>query len=381
MHGCITRGLLGAATTALVLGTTTPAHAGCESTVANSCVNADMFWPKAGPTRFAFVGGSEMTARDQIAFGLITSYASRPIVLLTASPGGLGSTQTAVDNMVTSTFAFAYGVTERLSLDALLPVTFFQDGTGTSPITGGGPLPTTAMRDVRFGASYAIAMRDRVAPRTAMKYDGLGVAARFYASGPTGDSAGFARDRTAVLAPSISIDARFGRLLVAAEASARVRPATSLLGSRIGTQVGGSVGASFDLLPRELLTLQGEAYAFYNMPAQRTLLVTSASISELEGTGHLVPAEWSASLRSAPFLGGDMAFTAGGGAAIPFESATLLAPRFRFILGLSYAPLGRDSDHDHVPDRNDKCPNDPQIKSYPPRDGCTHLAPPDAPQP
>lgn len=357
------------------LAMTRRANARCENDLVNSCVNSDLLWPKAGPNRFTFVGSSETTARDQVAFGLITSYSSRPIVVRTASPGAAGADQLAVDNVVTSTFTFAYAPSDRLSIDAMIPVTFIQNGTGPSVITGGDALPATAMRDMRFGISYALLPHERKMPVRGFT-PSFGSVARMYVSAPTGDNKGFSSDRTAVFAPSLAGDLRLGPLLFAGEIGARIRPSTSLLGARIGTMLGGGLGASFDILPRDLLTLQAEGYVFYNTPEQRQLNVTPTSITETAaGGGHLVPAEWSVSARSAPFLAGDMAFTAGGGGAIPFESGTLLAPRFRFMLGIVYAPLGRDTDGDSVLDRVDRCPNDAQVRGYPPRDGCEHLTP------
>jgi hypothetical protein len=94
---------------------------------------------------------------------------------------------------------------------------------------------------------------------------------------------------------------------------------------------------------------------------------------------HIVPAEWTLSARTAPLLAGDLAFSLGGGGAIPIGDSAITAPRFRFTLGIVYAPLGRDSDGDGVVDKLDKCPHDAQApSSYPPRDGCTHTTPPEA---
>src|SRR3989442_180055 len=95
----------------------------CSNPLTSSCINGDSFWPNAGPQRFFAVGGTETVAERQVAFGLVTSYLSRPIVLRVASPGPGGSDQFAVDNQVDSNFLFAYGVTDRLQLDLALPIT------------------------------------------------------------------------------------------------------------------------------------------------------------------------------------------------------------------------------------------------------------------
>ena len=118
----------------ITVGSESDAHAKeCTNPLVNTCINSDTFWPNPGPTRFATVGGTETVARGQVAFGLVATYLSRPVVLRVASPGPGGSDQYVVDNQVTGNFLFAYGVTERLQLDFALPVTFVQTGAGTSP--------------------------------------------------------------------------------------------------------------------------------------------------------------------------------------------------------------------------------------------------------
>ncbi len=59
----------------------------------------------------------------------------------------------------------------------------------------------------------------------------------------------------------------------------------------------------------------------------------------------IIPAEWTLGLRSAPFAGGDVSFFGGGGGLVLIgPSGSIVVPRFRFILGVTYAPTNRDSD-------------------------------------
>ena len=81
-----------------------------------------------------------------------------------AQPGPGGSDQNAIDDQVNGTFLWAYGVTNRLELDLAVPLTFIQSGAGLSPLTGGNALKDTAVRDMRFGFTYAILPHARVAP-------------------------------------------------------------------------------------------------------------------------------------------------------------------------------------------------------------------------
>ncbi len=361
----------------------------CTNPLVSTCINSDTYWPHAGPMRMQTVGSAETTDEGQVAFGLVTSYLSRPIVLKIASPGPGGSRQNVVDNQVNANFLWAYGVTRRLQLDFALPATVIQDGAGTSPITGGPTLRDTAVRDLRFGLAYSIIPRPRVDletlanpranPRATNNASGVyGLVTRFEVSAPTGDRDQFAGERTAVFVPSITGDYRRGRWFGGAELGWRVRPTTEFAGARIGQQFLFALGVGADILPKELLAVSAEAHALYNLPEQHDTAQTLAGLSSHPNGSHIVPAEWTLAARTAPLLAGDIAFSLGGGGAIPLGDAAITAPRFRFTLGIIYAPLGRDSDGDGVPDKQDRCPHDAQSeRSYPPRDGCTHENPPE----
>ena len=121
-----------------LLSSASVARAGdCDSRLLSTCIDSDTLWPHAGPQRFVAVGGTETVPRSNVSFGLVASYQSRPIVVHLPSPGPAGSDRTVIDNQLSSTFLFGYGVTDRLELDLALPITLLQDGSGASLITGG----------------------------------------------------------------------------------------------------------------------------------------------------------------------------------------------------------------------------------------------------
>ena len=366
-----------------VLALTRSAEASdCTNPLVSTCINSDTYWPHAGPMRMQTVGGVETTDEGQVSFGLVTSYLSRPIVLHIASPGPGGSDQNVVDNQVNANFLWAYGVTKRLELDFALPATLIQSGAGTSPITGGASLRDTAVRDLRFGLTYALIPRARIDLQTQEEHKDQGVfglTSRFEVSAPTGDRDQFAGDRTAVFVPSVAGDYRRGRWFGGAEAALRIRPTTEFAGARVGNEIMLAAGAGLDILPKELLSASAEAHAFLNLAEQHDTTQTLTGLASISNGKYIVPAEWTVSARSAPLLAGDVAFSLGGGGALPIGDSAITTPRFRFTLGLVYAPLGRDSDGDGVLDKSDRCPHDAQSPaSYPPRDGCTHESPPDA---
>jgi hypothetical protein len=305
-----------------------------DCSVPNStCINSDVLWPHAGPARFLGVGSADTVAAGQLGFGLLTTYLSRPIPFLVPAPGGRGGTQYVINDQVNGDFLFSYGVTNRLELDFVLPLTFGQGGAGLEPVVGGTPLHDTAQRDLRFGAAYAIVPHLRLAPDPPSASghgpeDAFGLVARFEMSAPSGDRSQFAGERTAVYIPSLAADLRAGPAFFGAEFGARIRPVTELEGARVGTQLVAGVGAGVDLLPHELLAATLEAWAMPTLASQ--------------GTGPaLVPSEWQLAARSSPLSSGDLSIQLGGGTQIPFGAADeITRPRFRVSLSIRWAPSG-----------------------------------------
>jgi OOP family OmpA-OmpF porin len=338
----------------------------CTNPLVNTCINSDTLWPNPGPQRFATVNGTETVGTGLVAFGLLASYQSRPILLRVASPGPGGSDQYVVDNQVTGNFLFAYGVTDRLQLDFALPVTFIQTGAGVSPLSGGADLRDTAVRDLRFGLAYALVPRERISPAAAGERGGTGnlwaLAARLTIAAPTGDSDQFAGERTAVFAPNIAGDFRTGRFFAGLDFGARLRPITEFAGARVGTQLTTGLGAGFDVLSRDLLSFTAEARSYINFAEQHDTAQSAFGTTSRPNGKSITPAEWMVAARSAPFLSGDITFFAGGGGPIPIGDPAITVPRFRFLLGATYAPTARDTDHDGIPDKNDDCPTQAGVR-------------------
>jgi OOP family OmpA-OmpF porin len=316
----------------------------CSGTV-SSCMNDDLLWPHAGPSQFVAVGSTQTIAPGQLGFGLVTSYLNSPIVLRDPSPPP-GSDQPAVKDLVNGTFLWSYGVTDRLELDIAVPLTFGQGGTGLEPITGGYGLKDTAVRDMRFGFAYAVVAHKRAGSDTGP----FGLAARLEVSAPTGDSDQFAGEGTGVFVPSVSADWRQDRLFAGAELGARIRPTTQLESGRIGTELLAVLGVGYDVLPRHGLAATLEAWALPDLVRQAQ--IGAGNVSTLTSS-YIVPSEWQLGARWAPLRGGDLSIQASGGGGIPIGAEDrVTTPKFRFTLGVRWAPLGRDTDGDgrHGPD-------------------------------
>jgi hypothetical protein len=332
----------------------------CDNPITSACINSDTLWPHVGPSRFVAIGGTETIEQGKIGFGVLASYQSRPIVLTVPSPGPLGTNLNAVNDQVNATFMFEYGITKKLEIGVALPLTLGQGGSGTSGLTGGEDLRDTAVRDMRFGFAYSVLDKPKLDPTLAKKphaTDGLGLAVRFEMSAPTGDKDQFAGEQSAVFIPSLAADYRIGQLFFAGEAGARLRSTDEFVGARVGSQLAFALGAGFDILSRERLTVTGEARALPTLTEQHDAEQTVAGVTSNPNGRFITPAEWLLAVRSAPFRGGDFAGQIGGGGAIPFggESA-ITTPRFRFILSIVFEPKGLDSDGDGVLDRDDQCP-------------------------
>ena len=343
------------------------------SGVLSPCINDDTLWAHAGPSLFESIGDTDTVAAGQLGFGLVASYLSRPIVLHVKSPGGAGSDQYVVNDLANGAFLWSYGVTDRLELDVALPLTFGQSGAGLAPVTGGDGLKDTAVRDMRFGFAYAILPRSRVDPDlvggTALARRSVwGLAGRLEVSAPTGDRDQFAGERSAVFAPTLAADFRSGRWFVAAEVGARVRPTVQLLQARVGSQIEAALGVGYRILPRELLSAEVEAWALPTVTSQADITRQGNAYASQPNGAALVPAEWQLSARTAPLRGDDVSIQIGGGGAIPLSGdSAMTTPRYRFMLGVRWAPLRRDSDADGVPDMTDKCPSIPASGT---EDGC-----------
>jgi outer membrane protein OmpA-like peptidoglycan-associated protein len=334
----------------------------------STCIDSDNLWPKAGPSLFTSVGGATITPPGQMSFGLVTSFQKRPLSLRLPSADPAGTVVPLVDNQFDATFLWSVGLGSRFELTVAAPVTLFQDGFGLSAVTDQKPteLVRTAIRDPRLGLTYALV------PRPVTTADGLAVAVRTDVTLPTGDRDVYASGGSFVGIPAIAAEWRSGRLAIAAEAGARLRSTHELAGTRIGSQLVESVGASWDVRPNELLAVTAEVFSLQTLASQSTT-TRDATGALVDGPSRAMnaPTEWLAGLRSAPALAGDVTLHAAFGTSIPLSDNDATQPRYRFVGGVRYAPLGRDRDGDGILDRDDKCPDQPEDRDgFEDEDGC-----------
>ncbi len=322
----------------------------------STCIEVDNLWARPGGGPFASVGSGLTAAPGGLSFALLASYASRPLRLEIASPDAeRGRSAYVVDNVVSGSFAMAFGVTDRLELSLVSPVTFYQDGSGYGAVLGGETTPTRSVaRDPRFGVGYALVPRARVGSS-----DGLSLVGRFELGVPLGDGSAFAGAGAATYVPSITGELRRGRFLGAAELGARIRPERPIADVSWGSQLSAALGGSVQVYDPWRLAVGLEAFALAGLTAREG------------GSAPPMPIEWLGSVRTAPWLGGDLAASLGGGTSMPISDSNATAPRFRVTLGLSYTPRGLDLDGDGVLDRDDRCPDVPEDRDgFQDADGC-----------
>jgi hypothetical protein len=317
----------------------TSARAACEPRL-STCIDADTFWPHAGPAYFNVVGGTATTAPGVIGFGWATTYVARPIVLLLPSSQPSGTEVAAVDHLWNATFLFSYGLTDRIEATLALPTTFYRTGTGISALTeqSSQEIARTAMRDLRVGTAFALLP---ASPRSAHRFS---LTTRFELALPTGDESSFSGDRTVVGLPAIAAQFRQSGLVLGGEIGARLRTAADLMGTRVGHQLVFSFGMGGELLGGDKLGVLLEAFALPTLVAQHELAPASSEGRLVSGNRPpLMPTEWLASVRTGELLSGDMAVSLGAGGSLGLTGESgVTSPAYRVVFAVRYAPRTRE---------------------------------------
>jgi hypothetical protein len=311
----------------------------------SSCFDPDNLWPSAGATRFLSIAPAEATPPSELAFVSALTFISRPVQLNVPSPDPEGRDVRVVSDALNLTLAFAYGATKELELGLALPTTLHQSGAGAEGITSQSsqPLSRSAVHDPRLGVGLALPV-----PRAAVLAAGLAAKARFELGVPLGDEELYAGDSGFFAAPSLAISFRRSTVYGGAELGARIRKSVPFATARIGSELTSSVGLGVDILNRELLSFGVEAYVLPVLVAQPGRDTPGDRVHD----GLLVPAEWLASLRSAPFSDKRFSLQLGGGTGIALSSeihdgpdgsstthfAGVTTPRWRGIFSVRYTP-------------------------------------------
>ncbi len=328
---------------------------GSAHSLGSSCIDVDNLWLRPGASLFLASGATESTPAGEVGFGVVVGYQRRPITLGLSGPSLDPRPVYVVDNQLNVSYLLALGITDRFELTLVAPVTFYQDGAGYNSILGTGEVLTrSVVRDPRLGAAWTLVGRERTADA-----DGFALTARFEVAAPLGDGEAFAGARGGTFVPAVTASYQASIFQATAEVGARIRAEEPMAGAMWGTQLSTSLGANVLVWNLPQLSVGAEAFALPVLAAQP------------DGAPDLVPAEWLASVRAAPFFAGDVFFQIAGGSSLPFTDSAATSPELRFLASGGYAPRALDSDRDGVLDRDDKCPGKKEDRDgFQDQDGC-----------
>ncbi len=298
-------------------------------------------------------------------FGAVAtlSYAHNPLVEeLYGAGGGLVGERKIIAHQLFGHFGVAYGIVDRLTLHASLPVAFVQEGTAPSPTS-------TALGDLRFGGRVRlIGGLEGDAPSP------FGLALDVSLLAPTGSRSAYASDG----------DVRFQGALLAEALPTRFLYVNANAGfqSRSEIDIGATTwkaptlmlatGAGFRT-HRDRLRVGVEATSqipVFVVSERPVAAVSSGGVSTFDDTA--LEALGVASFRFARGLHASM----GAG---PGLSQAIGTPDFRAVARFGWAldaernraQTAADRDRDGVPDAEDACPDVAGIKSADPRsNGC-----------
>ncbi|MDB4932053.1 MAG: hypothetical protein JWM10_4537, partial [Myxococcaceae bacterium] len=323
------RPALGAAALCFTLA---PSVARAQTVGTDTSIDAQTWWPAAGPTDHVALRSAMVSPSGAVGFGLLAHAMRQPLTLTPiANPA---DRRAAVDYAITTDFLWSVGILGRLQLSAAIPVVLAQSGDGARAVNapGAAALGDTALRDIRVELSWAIVQRERTADAR-----GLGLRLDVGAAIPFGDSKGFNGSASATFAPTVVVDYRSRYLSVTANVGARLRETSTIADLAVGSV--GVLGVGLAVRPVARLGLSVEY--LNTLP-----LVTRADFNTA------TTQELFAGLRYATDEAGDIELIAGGAA--PLATAPLV-PAWRALVGVSYAPRGNDADRDGVVDADDRC--------------------------
>ncbi len=324
-----TRSALGAAALWLALG---PSTASAQTVGTDTSVDAQTWWPAAGPADHVGLRSASVSPSGAVGFGLLAHAMRLPLTLTPqANPG---DRRPAVDYAISTDFLWSVGILNRFQLSAAIPVVLAQSGEGARAVSGSGAaaLGDTALRDIRVELSWAIVRRERVADAS-----GIGLRLDLGAAIPFGDDKGFNGSGGPTFAPMVVVDWRSRYLTATANLGARIRQTSTIADLAVGSV--GVLGAGLAVRPIQRLGITAE-------------YLTTVSLVTRDGFNTTFTQELFAGVRYATDEARDIELIAGGAA--PLTTAPLV-PAWRALVGVSYAPRGYDTDRDGIVDADDRC--------------------------
>jgi OmpA-OmpF porin, OOP family len=356
-----------------------------KAQLTNAPVDLQMFRPAMDSKGFITLNSSAVLGQFDTSFGLVVSYARKPLAF-TSTVGNPGQKSGfSVDNVVTPSLQGAVGFTKLphlgIELGLMLPISVLS-GSGTPNNPSPDPANPNGVTEYSFTkqglGDVQILPKLRFLNATR---GGVGLAVIPSVILPTGDKNAFLGEGKTIFQPSVVIDTEtgyLGRFRAAINAGMRIRGSKSEFndntasyprmfmgassntgqGISVGNEVVGGLGLSYGIVPQKF-DVVGELYGLYGLDSHKLL-------NGVQGDKLGPTAEAIAGIKL--YLARNSFFEIGGGYRVA-QSYGGGAPRA--FIGFIFEPSIGDRDGDGYKDDVDQCPDDPEdFDDFEDEDGC-----------
>jgi outer membrane protein OmpA-like peptidoglycan-associated protein len=370
-----------AATLGLIAGLATPARA----QLTNAPVDMQIFRSAMDSKGFITLNSSAVLGQGDFSFGLVTSYARKPLQFDGNGMFGGEQNKFSVDNVLTPSLQAAVGFTKMphlgIELGLVLPMTVLS-GSGSPNNPSANPMNPNGVTEYTFTKQGIgdIQLHPKFRFLNATR-GGLGLAVIPSVILPTGDKNAFLGEGKTIFQPTVVVDTEagyLGRFRATVNAGMRIRGSKSVFtdntasyprmymgmptntnqGISVGNELIGGVGVSYGIVPQKF-DVVGELYGLMGLDSKK--------IDAMGGTSTLKPtAEAIGGIKL--YLARNSFFLLGGGYRV-VNGYGGGAPRA--FIGFIFEPSIGDRDGDGYKDDVDQCPDDPEdFDDFEDEDGC-----------
>jgi outer membrane protein OmpA-like peptidoglycan-associated protein len=359
-----------------------------EAQINSAPLDLQMFRPAMDSKGFITLNSSGVLGQWDFSFGLVTTYARRPLQFDGTMKLGTPPQQNGfvVTNLVTPSLQAAVGFVKLahfgFELGVVVPMTVLS-GKGEPSNPGGAGAATTDYGFTRQGLGD-ITLHPKIRLLNATR-TGFGIAIIPSLVLPTGDKNAFMGEGKLIFQPTVIADTEtgyLGRFRTTINAGMRIRPSTTFVddgttgtaprmftpsgmmltntqqGILAKNEVVGGFGISYGIVPQKF-DVVGEIYGFYGLGSKK--IAADGTQSNLNPTAEAIAGIKLYLAHNSFFeLGGGWRVANGYGGGAP-----------RAFIGMIFEPSIGDRDGDGYKDDVDKCPDDPEdFDDFEDEDGC-----------
>ena len=293
-------------------------------------IDVELFHPNVDGRGFFGTNAASIHAPGEFGVGLVLHYARKQLLVPSGANPGFQVTNRLSGNLILS-----LGLASWLELGLAVPVSLWNE----NDVVFAGSQNTAGFGDIRFSPKLRLLNEQR---------HGVGLSLITMLTLPSGDTSAFLGQKNVRLSPELVLEKGLGPMRLLVNFGAHLRETATYLNVEVG----------HELFARVALTAR----------VARSVELGAELLSTLGGdrvAGNPLEA-----LFGARFFGGDkwqMWLGAGPGLTRAYGS-----PAVRVLAGLVYAPhdTSPDRDGDGVPDKDDRCPDQPGPAS---NQGCPKL--------